>query len=74
MNCHVKTNLFGNGVAGNFEKMSDVDNYLPTPKSPVEGDEPITLTNDQIQHVLLSFSFSNVAHYTDTIREKHRRV
>ena len=54
--------------------MSDGDNYMPTPKSPVESEEPITLTSDQIQHVSSFSVFSAVAHYTNTVWKEHRRV
>lgn len=54
--------------------MSDVDSYLPTPKSPTEGEEPITLTDEQIQHVTVSSLLSSVENHTNTVRKEHRRI
>ena len=37
--------------------MSDADSQLQTPRSPLEGDDSVSLTEEQIQHVWIVFPF-----------------
>ena len=38
-------------------QMSDADSQLQTPRSPLEGDDSVSLTEEQIQHIRNVFEF-----------------
>ena len=40
-----------------FSLMSDADSQLQAPRSPLEGDDSVSLTEEQIQHVWIEFVF-----------------
>lgn len=40
-----------------FSLMSDADSQLQAPRSPLEGDDSVSLTEEQIQHVWVEFVF-----------------
>ena len=51
--------------------MSDTECPTPAPLSPVDGDETITLTEEQIQHVFSICVVLIVENHTNSIWEKH---